>query len=222
MNTFDIVISIGYACRMAMMLSRLNLRKQAFPFDWNGADLISITQAIGEDFANIYDFESSPEMDIEKQCFKHKIYNSWNFCHLDVRNEKIRKLYDRRINRLRKVLNSSYNVLFTAWNHTLDKDIINKFIETIKIKYPKLKFHVLFIQEIYTKKNIVEFIENNDYYSIYKIHGPINSDKYPGHNQGTDLYINLFNNFKFDIKIIPNDDNYISEMHRGTIFLQND
>jgi len=33
---FDYIISLGENCRTAMLLRELNLRKEAFPFDWHG------------------------------------------------------------------------------------------------------------------------------------------------------------------------------------------
>lgn len=202
-TVFDLAISLGYNCRPAFQLKKIGLRKQSFPFDWNVAYLDSITQAINEDFKNIYDCHFTTD---GNSYLQNSVYPYWIFVHIDINNTESRKVYDRRITRLEKVLNSNHNVLFVAWDFIINEKIINNFIETVGKKYPKLKFKLLFVQEIFSDVNVVEFVSETDHLVFYKIYSTV--DMYSVHTtvfDGHDNYKNLFNQFKFDIKLIPDD-----------------
>jgi hypothetical protein len=141
MNTYH--ISISFDCHGASTLKMLNLRNEAYPFDWNIKNLKSIIKLIDDDFIDLF---SDKFLLFSHKSFFNKYENDENL-----------------IKELIPVYNHKYGILFVH-DFTLEKNtkqIIDKYERRI-IKFKNI---------LLNKNNIVNFYFNK-YEKCYikKIH----------------------------------------------------
>lgn len=109
LKNYPIIIPIGCACRTALRLRLVNVRKLAYPFDWYAITLDTVYRIISENFANF-----TNEKYIDK--FQHSIYGITfvhdftfepNFNQETYFNElhKMQQKYNARIMRFYKAIN---------------------------------------------------------------------------------------------------------------------
>ena len=164
----NIYIPLGFDCNCSAKLRDNNLRKNAYPFDWNIVTYSSIYNIINNNFVDLFNKE-------------YLIYS----------NKKIYHKYDNDIDNFKvliPVFNIKYNILFIHdFVEMIDDSIIfdkynkriTKFINTLSdinnniiLVYEDTSFE--YINNIYTYwndyfddkdifKNIYEDLNNNDY-----------------------------------------------------------
>jgi Putative papain-like cysteine peptidase (DUF1796) len=156
------VISLGWDCEVAVRLRQNNVRKEAFPFDWLQTELfIAIHQLIGNKFFNFLE-KSYLTKDTSGLNVRNTYYGI-NFGHDFPNNtnvnfdpnadgssegiiaskflsflEPIKQKYQRRIERLYKVLKESESVIFIRTGNITPKEAKN-FKNMVQKMYPKLK-----------------------------------------------------------------------------------
>jgi len=175
------IIPIGSFCGIVMQLKRLELRKDAYPFDWMTCDLTMICDNIEENFKDFFDVTPI----YNKDALPHKfwyVYNKYpNMCfgfpHHDMSKQETKETFLRRINKWKTILSTSTEkIWFAHETFYLNMDVIKRFINIIQKYYPKLKFHLIFIQEFTDdqindqKEEYVEEFDKQELFTIYKIH----------------------------------------------------
>ena len=207
MKKYNNYIPIGYNCFTSMLLMNLGIRKNAYPLDWVISNPTMILQYFKTNFDNY--FLPSPTSDINYMnqrfdWFKTNRYSNKNtdsnyneeLPHSTISvHEENKLLFDKRINRLLKLLQTADKtepVLFVytgeySVNCLRDEDFnkkmvlneeadLNKLIELknyIKTNYPNLEFDILIIYVNKNKKVVTE--EEN--IIIININIPINNDE---------------------------------------------
>lgn len=130
-NKYDHIISLGENCQTAITLRALGLRNEAFPFDWQGVRNFDIAgsggfskknELICNQFQDFFD-ENNYEEFFETWETEHRlVYNNktgLQFLHEFPKNVTLHEhfpvfvqKYQKRIDRLYRVLNSNHSVLF--------------------------------------------------------------------------------------------------------------
>jgi hypothetical protein len=125
-------ISITFDCHGASTLNKINLRNEAYPFDWNIKKLKSIIKLIDDNFIDLF---SDKFLLFSNKSFFHKYENDENL-----------------IKELIPVYNNKYGILFVH-DFTLEKNT-SEIIDKYERRIIKLK-NILF-----NKNNIVNFYFN--------------------------------------------------------------
>jgi hypothetical protein len=219
-------ISLGHRCHISSILQLNKLRNEALPFD----NIIYSFEGVINCFENnfIYFFPkniiceyvfvgtSHPEADNNgnRKLFRGK-YGS--FTYHDLNNEFVLQTFKKRIVRLTEYLsitNDEVIFLRTIMDNE-EIDLLNKFINTIKNIYPKLKFKIFliydnkYIPEIILKYNEYSYIVNSNMITFDQ-----NAKTNPISYNYLFNYLKTLNNFN-DIKINDNFNN-------TTIIFKND
>lgn len=161
-------ISLGHRCHITEILKLNNLRNEALPFDSIIYSFGGVINCFETKFANFFPKKiecehvfvgaSDPEADINgnRKLFRGKF---GSFPHHDLSDKNVRVKFRRRIQRLHQYLSAPHGgeVIFlrTVMADNNEINLINKFINTIKRVYPKLKFRLFLI---FDNKNIPEVI----------------------------------------------------------------
>lgn len=185
---YDYIIPIGFNCNTVMTLKNLNLRKEAFPFDWAITSPNLIIHALQDRCKDLWNIEClrfvnetehkgiHARMYVKSPTPTHIIYNFKYGIVFHHDNNAIvgmeeavhlaKEKYDRRVNRLFQVLESSSRVLFVFCGQinksnvinnmfTMEEDqvkrfyaseyemYLNDFVGYIQSEYLSLEFHVL-------------------------------------------------------------------------------
>lgn len=158
-------ISLGHRCHIGIMLKRHNLRNEAYPFDSIIYSFEGVIDCFENNFINFFPKKiicenifvgKHPESDINgnRKLFRGKYCA---FTHHDLTDLSVLDTFKKRIKRLIDYLSiTEEEVIFlrTVMDDN-EKDLLNKFIDTIKKIYPNLKFKIFLI---YDNRNIPETI----------------------------------------------------------------
>ncbi len=177
-NSSPIFVSLGRDCEPALILRTLNLRSEAYPFDWNNTTQFSgICDMIKNNFENFlnplflkhngstvlhthytiefrHDFPSlTPSGDtgiVDLDASWQPYYGG-----LVVNNfldflPIITEKYTRRINRFIELLNSTKNIVFIRTHLTPEE--AKQFVTLMDTHYPNLKYQLIGLQ---SNKNII-------------------------------------------------------------------
>ena len=124
MKSYDFVFSLGYCCTCSESLRAEGLQNASFPFDWIGVP--SLEQAVSivvNDFADWFDRELLDLWDVRiTGGFVTRVYRNRKtgigFVHdfsnaepIETTYDRVRRRYDRRIERFRKCMLSSDRIL---------------------------------------------------------------------------------------------------------------
>lgn len=155
MKQFRNVISLGAFCFVASKLRRLNLRKQAYPFDWIITDIQTVMTLIENNFNDFCNEDLLVKKYGENGVFYDNLkYSLLRFVHdfnEDCTNtEEIKRKYSRRLNRFYSHIND--NTLFIRY--IIDK---NEYKYILK-NYGKLKK----LLKSFNKNNEIIFILNDE------------------------------------------------------------
>ena len=170
-------ISLGHRCHIGQILSLNNLRNQAFPFDSIIYSFEGVIDCFQNNFQNffpkknicehVFVGKSHPEADENgnRKLFRGK-YGA--FTHHNLNDTNVIETFKIRIKRLTdylSVTNDEIIFLRTVMDNS-EIDMINKFINTIQIIYPNLKFKLFLIYdnkcmpEVILKYNEYAYIAN--------------------------------------------------------------
>jgi hypothetical protein len=208
LKKYNNYIPIGYNCFTSMLLVNLGIRKNAYPLDWVISNPTMILQYFKTNFDNYFLPSPTSDRNYMNQQFDWFRTNRYSNKNTDSNyNEEItnpaisvheenKLLFDKRINRLLKLLQTTDKnepVLFIytgeyrvnclrdeSFNKkmVLDEDEdLNKLIELknyIKSNYPNLEFDILII---YINKMNKEFITHKENIIIINVNIPINNDE---------------------------------------------
>jgi hypothetical protein len=163
-----IVISIGGDCTLASVLRTLNLRTQAFPFDWMFSSFSAVYSAFEDNFSHFLDPASLRVSDDKKMIIDHYgllfVHDFPTIHHPAAINEDdahdwaeirsdwrasipaIRAKYGRRIARVQAALKSTDTVYFLRYG-ILKKDAL-KLRDLFIDRYPKLNFTIIAVNNV--------------------------------------------------------------------------
>jgi hypothetical protein len=158
-------ISLGAACSSSLVLRELNLRKEAYPFDWILSPHESLCQALASDFEwfltdlalrpdstgvidhyglhFVHDWPTSADsrFDALKGDFTgaSRLIDNW-----EAYTPSVRKKYQRRISRFRNACTGNDLVCFVRTEYVNQKEAL-EIRDIIKNRYPELNFTLLVI-----------------------------------------------------------------------------
>ena len=196
-------ISIGHRCHIGLMLKLYGYRTDAMPFDSIIYSFEGVIDCFENNFINFFPKKIICEYVDNRKLFRGK-YGA--FPHHDLDNNNIIETFKRRIDRLNDYLSSTNDEIIFCRTVIDDDEIelLNKFINTIKNKYPKLKFKILLI---YDNEYIQEIILNYNEYAYILNSCNISKDQNNKINSINYKYlfdylknINNFDDFKCDLK----------------------
>ncbi len=164
LSDYDVVISLGNKCLSAIALNKLNIRKEAFPFDF----IPTYPEIILKYLKNHDDFFP------KKNNIKNDDLVWFGHYNMNQKYEETKMKFTRRFDRLLNYLKSDKRILFV---YTSEADMYNEFdnynrdnfyflkqiIEHIKITYNKHNFTILAIHtnKYYDDdKNIINYTVN--------------------------------------------------------------
>lgn len=170
-------VPVGRECRPAYWLQYMGLRDGALPFDWmiiSGFDLIVRTLKQGCRFwFNTYKEWPSNE-DIHRIVADETI--NLRSLHHFPKDESIAEylpkfydVFDRRVERLRKIFTTSRKVCLVC-DQNEDVKTFMDFADQLHEMYPKLKIVTVQIAHN-TNKNTIEFYKYNKWFSLYVVYG---------------------------------------------------
>ncbi len=203
LNKYNNYISIGYNCFTSMLLNNLKLRKEAYPLDWVVCTPEWVLKYFKTNFKNYYLPNEIAQNNYLGQEFywerHHKMAEANHFhCENNTSDNSLsiyqdnRNKYERRIERINKLLNTKESILFiyqaeysinssSGEKIELDlkmnedkyhNDLIN--LKTFfKSKYPEQKIDILVI---YYNSNKYETQMKNDNIFIFNIDIPKTND----------------------------------------------
>lgn len=146
--TFDKYIGIGEWCFVAQELTRLNLRREAMPFDWLFSNLVFVHEMIVDPQQAFMDSVGKYSRDEPMKLYSGQEYRQVLFPHHDVKTQKDYSYYERSWQRWIDILNSDKNILFIHAKRPTStgvEELLKKIVLTIKDKYPRLRFQILSI-----------------------------------------------------------------------------
>lgn len=161
---FDRIISIGQDCGVAGTLRKLTYKDYTYHFDWNVTFIEFIKECFKTKFTNFDNlFDSCEICPYGKLKINNKIY----FYHEGIDTKELKKKYQRRTERLNKLLSTNNTVLFVR---KAPKDTLQDMKELkiiIQNSYPNLKFKILLINNI-KSVHIKDEEQDADIYHAYK------------------------------------------------------
>ena len=195
MSQFDYIVSLGENCQTAITLRSLGLRKEAFPFDWHGVRNFELAGNGG--FSKKIDLICNSFEDFFEEGNYEEFFETWETEHRLIMNNKtglqflhefpkdksihdyfpiFTNKYQKRIDRLYKILRSSSTILFVfvEFFATLEDEEIKNTSARLMTAFPKSHLHFLIIKnkpslqkwEIEEKEltsDISVFCINNDF-----------------------------------------------------------
>lgn len=153
MNKYDYVISLGFNCDIANGLIEGEIRDKSYPFDWNYTKMNKINNTIKEKFTNFFNIQNlassnyagRPAMDkdqgiiyVHNGSYRDLIKNTEYY---NIRKEN----YNRRIDRLLKLLENENKILFVrlVQEDTYDEHL--EFTNIVKELFPKCIFKLVLL-----------------------------------------------------------------------------
>ena len=165
------VVPIGVHCSAAAALRRLNIREMAFPFDWMVSGFINLYNCFNEDFKHFLEknslrprYDNQAIVDYYGFEFPHDFPTTQNLIskenagdgqvaqsliHPNFKDyaDAVKSKYDRRIERLYQILNSSEKVFFIR-HFGMDRNQAISFRDLILKKFPKLDFLLVVVNPV--------------------------------------------------------------------------
>lgn len=150
-------VSLGGFCGTAMALRENELYDEAYPFDHIRSLFEGIIDCIDNDFSNFFPKKIEKEFTTIRRC---KIYNTngkivsyrgryFSFHHHDLDDNTIKKTFLRRFKRFNNLLSSNNEIIFLRTTITYKSNdeikMYDKFHKAISLKYPNLKYILIFI-----------------------------------------------------------------------------
>lgn len=159
-------ISLGGWCGTTISLRGNNLYKEALPFDHIRSTLIGIIDCFDNNFINFFPKKLQVQKIEKYNCFIGKYFS---FYHHNLYDPNIINDFNRRIERLNYILNNTINnkIIFvrtiTTNLYEDETKLYKKFITSINIKYPLLKFILVFIIPGQIATNYYKNIDNQTF-----------------------------------------------------------
>lgn len=206
-----IPISLGTHCVAAYMLNHHHIRTVSFPFDWLSTPFSALYAVIEDDFSTFFlkDYlYIPPEKPSQVIDGKTGIIYTHDFPTKDIVNpdkrdgddgygvvgtivdnfldfyESVNEKYQRRINRLRDVLNSTNQVVFFRYDCNRQEAVILR--DLIQRKYPSLNFKLVIINYSYSDSWNEPLIQN--YFMPAERAWDINGSEWPAIFREQNLY----------------------------------
>jgi hypothetical protein len=178
LDKYDEYISIGNKCPTGIMIQKLGLRSNSYPFDWIPTQPYHILNYIKTNFEEFY---PEPGKILNKE-------NIW-FGHHDFNNPETKLTLERRIKRLYDLFNSDkktlfiytseadiYNEMKSRDNEKRNYDDIRNFSKYLKGIYPRFNFNILVIN-----MNVYHENEENIYNATINVDSKYISDNMETH-----------------------------------------
>ena len=145
---FDALLNLGGECQVAYQMRLHGIRAEALPFDWNITPFSALEKILKDRFEHFLEKEHLVFIHNEKEKYILDTYYGIRFLHdfkLDENfmddYEKIKIIYERRIERFLNLLQESNHALFIRKKVTKDQAIILR--ELLKELYPNNNFLIL-------------------------------------------------------------------------------
>lgn len=155
----DVVyVSLGRSCTAAFRLIDLNIRVEAYPFDWLISKYPSLYNALEDDFSRFFsclslNYDKTAAVDYYGLEFR----NVWkcggvpynrelDLINWEEQSLQVRESFARKINRFREICNSDKTVVFIRWED-IDLARAKELRDLIKLKYPKLSFILMVVND---------------------------------------------------------------------------
>lgn len=163
-KVYDLYVSIGAVCSCTSTLRASNLQFFSYPFDWiGGCTVLERTELIVNGFEGWLnkedlEFYTTYGEPYNKDVYKNKklglnfVHDFPAKCNFDEYYPKVKEKYDRRINRLIKMLEDAESVLFVYIDvpyakpeeETSDKMLLDS-IEVFEKRFPDKKINILYL-----------------------------------------------------------------------------
>lgn len=209
MDRINLIISLGHVCSTAELIKSNGAKNCSFIFDWARSNIMSNIDVIK--YGHEWHILNNIERDNSTHYEEYQ-YGNIEFPHhsgINIREKSDNDYLIRCSERFFKALNSNYNISFLYlsdkinkirdWkDHEIEGEPLNLLIETIKEKYPKLKFEINIVYYIGIGDS-VKLVEDEKYYKIYECEAP---KQFVSNNMRGINYVNLFKNIynNLDIK----------------------
>lgn len=179
---YDLYVSIGAVCSCTSTLRAANLQFFSYPLDWvGGCTVLERAELIASEFNGWFEKEDLNYIRTNPEPYNKDVYTNKKtdmlFVHdfpanssFDEYYPKVKGKYDRRINRLTKLLEGAKSVLFVYIDVPYRKpeeetsnQMLKESIEVLEKRFPNTKINILYIFNV----NGIEFknreiIEVND------------------------------------------------------------
>jgi hypothetical protein len=159
-DEYDYIVPIGSNCRIGQALNDLGYRKLSLPLDWTLTSCAAVYKAFEKDFSNFMSHDTCVLQDINN--YPHVLNTKFNvnITHDKAINKESIEKYNRRSERLLRMLNSDKKVLFIR-HHNDGEYMINDIIHSD-----------------YNHRELKDGHDPLDLSYLYKLHDLI-SQKYP-------------------------------------------
>lgn len=152
---YDIIFSIGPACRPAYYLELSKIRTCAYPFDWLGISLNTIIELFDADFKNFFESYHEQNKIIDNR-YRNVIDDNGIICahHIPINEpltsgvQSFKELMQKRFTRLKDNIVSSKHVCMLT-NQSIDADSIIDFLKAFKKFYPNKEITLINIRDTY-------------------------------------------------------------------------
>ncbi len=182
-NKFDLIVPIGRDCACPSYLTKFNLRRSSYPFDWLTIAPFNVRiELLLNDFNNFILKENlefvakNPNEVNDSHCDYYRDFKTdFLFLHdfpigksLDESYPMIKEKYDRRIARLYKHIGMHKRILFVYWGRldVVENEDLKVYKRQIDEKFPNKDISFLILEN---KSDEVNFVEEHIQKDIIKV-----------------------------------------------------
>lgn len=163
-KTYDLAFGLGYSCGASQALRDAGLQFASFPLDWVGSPgIVRSAEIVAADFAHWLDREALELVDVRHGSgFNTRIYRNrltgigfshefGDFQTFDESYPKVVEMYERRISRLRSLLEKSRRVLLVylelPFRARAEEVELARARDLLSARYPDVRFDLLYVYE---------------------------------------------------------------------------
>jgi len=214
MNKYDLIFSIGPACRVAYYLELCHIRNKAYPFDWLGTDIDTILHLFKTDFADFFkEYTDQTAITWHADNLRNVVdQNEIIAAHhiplskpLEIGVAEFKQLMLKRYTRLKNDLNDAQNIVMITYQELAREKLIY-FLNEFAIVYPNKEITLICIHSRKDSDRVIDFKIDKNLTLIEYYFNDINKDgelpdKNPNFWLGNEeKWISVMNDLKLERK----------------------
>jgi len=214
---FNFVCSLGTLCHSSYFIKQSNLKMASYPFDWIYSNINIIIDCIENNFEKFLDKKYYKNVKNSSAC-SHLKYKKSMFNHYNPLINEYYEYYIRCVNRFRELLLNTNNKLFLIINinqnnnNNIENDTLNIYkLDEILNKHTT-NYKIIYINHFSNRKPRYEIKNLNNNIDLINLSTKSKSDGIKFINDTDNKFLQkiIFDNYKFNLYQINNNDNIIS------------
>lgn len=214
---YNYVCSLGTICHSSYFIKESKLKMASYPFDWIFSNINIVIDCLSDDFEKFLDKKYYKNITNSHAC-THVKYGKSMFNHYNPLNNEYYEYYVRCVNRFRDLLLSSKNKIFIIMhvnqnnNSNIENEIENLFKLDEILSQKTKNYKIININHFSNRKPKYEIKNLQNNIDLINLFTKSKSDgvKFIKDSDNEFLQKIIFDNYKFNLHQINNNDNNIS------------